>query len=146
MRAILLAGALVIAAGCMGDGTDEPTTTTPEADDDDAMPIEPEEVSVALHEEPSVGVPPRTLGIRPDTIELAVGSIYTLVVTNEGQRGHDLVIDELGVATDMLGGGESAEVEVRPTEPGEYTMYCSIGGDGPAGHRAQGMVGTVVVA
>ncbi|MBB4935100.1 plastocyanin [Lipingzhangella halophila] len=60
---------------------------------------------------------------------------------NTGEMPHDLVIEELGDETviEETAGGESASGTVE-LEPGEYTIYCSIGN-----HRQQGMEQTVTV-
>lgn len=49
--------------------------------------------------------------------------------------------DQVIVATDMLGNGESDTITFNaPDEPGEYTFLCSF-----PGHYAGGMIGTLVV-
>jgi plastocyanin len=53
---------------------------------------------------------------------------------------HDLKIDELNVATEVLRPGERQVVEFVATRSGNYEYYCSVGT-----HRAMGMVGTLVV-
>ena len=53
---------------------------------------------------------------------------------------HDFVIDELGVATEMLAQGETEVVEFTATEVGSFEYYCSVGS-----HRADGMFGTFTV-
>lgn len=59
---------------------------------------------------------------------------------NVGGMEHDIVIEEVGdevVVSAHPGETEFGSVEL---EPGEYTIYCSIGN-----HRAQGMEQTITV-
>lgn len=148
MRAdlLLLLVAVALFAGCAADTPS--TTTTPEGADGDTNTLPPAvAAAVSLFDRtPGVGVPPTTMGIDPATLELSVGVPVDLTVTNDGASVHNLVIDGLDVATDDLDAGASATATFTPLEAGDYVMYCSIGGDGPLGHRAQGMVGTVTVA
>lgn len=53
---------------------------------------------------------------------------------------HDLTIDELGFKVAAEPGRPGVGGLRAPSEPGRFTFYCSI-----AGHRAAGMVGTLVV-
>lgn len=78
----------------------------------------------------------------PNVIEAKAGETITVVVENvEGL--HDFVIDELDVATEQVSGGESVTATFTIPEDAsgtEYEFYCSVGN-----HRAQGMVGTLIV-
>jgi heme/copper-type cytochrome/quinol oxidase subunit 2 len=56
------------------------------------------------------------------------------------EGNHDLVIDELGVKSEVVGPGESTLVTFIATKPGTYEYYCSVGS-----HRARGMSGTFIV-
>ena len=53
---------------------------------------------------------------------------------------HDFVVDELNVRTKTGKAGETVEVEFTADTAGEYEFYCSV-----SNHRAQGMVGTLIV-
>lgn len=142
--ALLLSLAL---AGCATNDPGAPdanVTPTPPSPFD--LDITPENVTLSFFEAPGVGVPPTTMGISPATLELMEDKPYLLVLTNDGQAPHNLVIEGLDVDTETFGPGETLEVELLPQERGEYVMYCAVGGDGPTGHRAQGMEGTVTVA
>ncbi|ASU84188.1 hypothetical protein CDO52_16565 [Nocardiopsis gilva YIM 90087] len=73
----------------------------------------------------------------PDT--LPAGTIK-FDFDNVGQAQHNLVIEEIGDQKVVEAGpGEQASGTVD-LEPGEYTIYCSIGN-----HREQGMETTVTV-
>lgn len=143
MRAFLLAAALLL-AGCTSPD-DAPADATNETGSGDAPMARAAALSL-FDRSPGVGVPPTTMGIDPAVLELAVGQFVNLTVTNDGNTGHDLVIEGLDVATETIPPGGSTSVEFTPIEAGSYRMYCSIGGDGPVGHDAQGMHGEVVVS
>ena len=53
---------------------------------------------------------------------------------------HDWVVDEFGAATERVAEGNSSSVEFIAGQSGNYEYYCSVGN-----HRAQGMVGKLVV-
>lgn len=67
-----------------------------------------------------------------DTVEV------TLCVTG---GNHDWVVDEFAVATEQIGADSPCStVEFVADQVGEFEYYCSVGN-----HRAEGMVGTLVV-
>ncbi len=80
--------------------------------------------------------------LEPPTVELEGPGTYTFVFTNDGGATHALEIEGHGIEeeTEELGAGESAELTVELTEPGEYELYCPVGN-----HKDQGMEGTLVV-
>lgn len=53
---------------------------------------------------------------------------------------HNFVVDELGVKTKTIKGGEEDVVEFTPDAAGTFEYYCSVGE-----HRAKGMKGTLIV-
>lgn len=53
---------------------------------------------------------------------------------------HDLVIDGFNVATEQIGPGTVNTIEFVADKTGEFEYYCSVGT-----HRAQGMVGALIV-
>lgn len=76
-----------------------------------------------------------------DTNAITVKPGDTITLTNDGSLEHDLMIDELGIGTDLLGNGETMTITVpEDAAPGEYELYCSV-----PGHRQSGMVGTLTV-
>jgi uncharacterized cupredoxin-like copper-binding protein len=79
--------------------------------------------------------------VEPSAIAVDPGS-YTFRVVNEGEQTHALEVDgPTGeVETGDLAPGESADLVVDLSEPGEYEFYCPVGG-----HRGQGMEGAVTV-
>lgn len=147
MRALILLSIALVLAGCANnadpsDDANATPTATPAMPGGGATAV-----SVSLVDRtPGVGIPPTTMGISPATLELVAGQLVNLTVTNDGAGPHDLVIEGLDVATESIPPGESVTVEFTPMEAGTYKMYCSIGGDAPTGHDAQGMHGEVVVS
>lgn len=74
-----------------------------------------------------------------DAIEAKPGDTITL--TNDGFAQHNLVIDELGIGTDLLNNGQSMTITIpSDAAPGEYEFYCSV-----PGHKESGMVGTITI-
>jgi plastocyanin len=79
----------------------------------------------------------------PNKMEIKAGETIKVKLTNK-EGFHDLVIDELNVASSKLGEGKSEVIEITVpagTAAGTtYEYYCSVGN-----HRQQGMVGTLTV-
>ncbi len=78
---------------------------------------------------------------RFDKTELRVkaGQTVALRLENQDAAGHSFDIDEFKVHVPMVPGQPGLALFI-PTTPGRYTFYCSV-----PGHRAAGMVGTLVV-
>lgn len=75
----------------------------------------------------------------PASITVKKGDTVRINFTNaEGM--HDWVIDEFNARTKVIKGGESETIEFVADKAGSFEYYCSVGN-----HRAQGMVGTLVV-
>lgn len=77
--------------------------------------------------------------------EMSAAPGETLTVLLNSEEGfHDLVIDELNVASEQINAGDQTTVEITIPEDAEsgttYEYYCSVGN-----HRAMGMVGTLTV-
>lgn len=75
----------------------------------------------------------------PNVIRVSAGERVRIVL-NSVDMMHDFVIDELGVRMAVVQAGQSGTVEFVVDEAGEYEFYCSVNN-----HRAQGMVGTLIV-
>jgi uncharacterized cupredoxin-like copper-binding protein len=126
----LLLAALLVLAGCGGDGNGEPEAAdngeqdTAESNDDasvDALTFVATEFS-----------------FDPDQATIPADTPVEFVVDNQGVIEHDLAIDEAGVEI-YVEPGESASAEVT-LPAGDYVFYCSI-----PGHRDSGMEGTLTV-
>ena len=78
--------------------------------------------------------------LQGDEITLTVAPGTTIPFENNGAAAHDFVVDALNLRVD-LPAGEAAPIEIPADAPvGEYEFYCSY-----AGHKAAGMVGTLVI-
>ncbi len=78
-------------------------------------------------------------GYSVEEITVAQGDIVTINLTNS-EGLHDWVVDEFNAATAQIGAGEETSITFVADQPGTFEYYCSVGN-----HRAQGMVGTLVV-
>lgn len=79
------------------------------------------------------------INFEPRDLTIPANTDVTIAVTNNGVLQHDFVLDEAGISTGVLNGGQSVDVTVN-LPPGTYTFYCSV-----PGHREAGMVGTLTV-
>ena len=142
MRRILilatLAGTLAIAA-CTPSTSDQPTSVVTHAGPTGAPASAPAPAST-----PDAVATITVLDFKLDPGALAVaGSTLSLAVTNAGPTVHNVTVrDAAGdvlFATADLREGES-ETLVRPIDPGEYVLFCSL-----AGHESLGIKGTLTV-
>ena len=75
----------------------------------------------------------------PATINVKKGEKVKVVLTAVDMP-HDFDLDEFGVNGAVAQPGETVEVEFTADQVGKFEYYCSVGK-----HRANGMVGTLVV-
>ena len=75
----------------------------------------------------------------PSEMRVKVGDTVRINFISDDMM-HDLVIDELGVRTKVIPSGSSDVIEFTVDKEGTYEYYCSVGN-----HRAQGMVGNLIV-
>lgn len=75
----------------------------------------------------------------PNKITVNKGDQITFVMTNAGGV-HDLVIDELSIKTPVIHTGDAATVTFTVSKTGSFVYYCDI-----PGHKAKGMLGTLIV-
>ncbi len=73
-------------------------------------------------------------------LRVQVGDLVRVEFTTTDAMLHDWVVDELGVATEIVPQGETTVVEFVADMPGEFEYYCSVGS-----HRERGMVGLFIV-
>ena len=72
-------------------------------------------------------------------IKVKLGDKVRVVLTAVDMP-HDFDLDEFGVNGEVAQPGETVEVEFTADQVGRFEYYCSVGK-----HRANGMVGTLVV-
>lgn len=76
-----------------------------------------------------------------DVTEMRVKQGDTVTVNFESAEGfHDWVVDEFNAATEQVRPGTPTSVTFVADKAGTYEYYCSVGQ-----HRANGMVGTLIV-
>ena len=75
----------------------------------------------------------------PNPIEVTAGDVRIIVV-NDGQVSHDLVLPELGKGTADQAPGTKATVNLSGLRPGTYVVVCDL-----TGHRALGMETKLIV-
>lgn len=76
-----------------------------------------------------------------DVTEIRVneGDVVTINLT-VSDGFHDWVVDEFDAATEKIRAGGLTSVTFTADKKGTYEFYCSVGS-----HRAEGMVGTLIV-
>lgn len=73
--------------------------------------------------------------------EIRVNQGDTVVITLTNSDGfHDWVLDQFDASTAQIQEGETTSVSFVADAAGTYEYYCSVGN-----HRAQGMVGNLIV-
>jgi uncharacterized cupredoxin-like copper-binding protein len=103
-------------------------------DDDDEEAAAPER---------TIEIVETDFALDPETVRIDSTGTYAFRAVNEGETEHALEIEGQGIEeeTDTIGPGETAEVTVEITEPGEYELYCPVGD-----HKDRGMEGSLEVA
>ena len=74
----------------------------------------------------------------PKEITIPSGTDVTFTLPNDGVTLHNFAIDDLGIDVD-IDPGATQEVVINAA-PGSYEYYCNV-----PGHKAAGMVGTLIV-
>jgi plastocyanin len=120
--ALLLVFAAVLLPACGGEST--PDGASPNG----AGTGGGEVVEVSLSE----------FALEPASFSLEPGS-YTFHVVNDGSIVHALEVQG-EVETEDLQPGDSADLDVDLSEPGEYEIYCPVDD-----HKGMGMEGTITV-
>jgi plastocyanin len=122
--ALLLAFAAVLLPACGGE-------STPDGASPNGAGTGGEVVEVSLSE----------FALEPASFSLEPGS-YTFHVVNDGSVVHALEVEGPSgeVETGDLEPGESADLDVDLSEPGEVEIYCPVDD-----HKGMGMEGTITV-
>jgi uncharacterized cupredoxin-like copper-binding protein/mono/diheme cytochrome c family protein len=74
----------------------------------------------------------------PKEVTIPANTDVTFTLPNDGVTMHDFSIDELGISV-AIAPGATEEVVIN-APPGTYEYYCNV-----PGHKAAGMVGTLIV-
>jgi nitrosocyanin len=112
-----------------------PETAAPESGTGEAAaPASDEDAAVK-----TFTVEAKSFSFTPNEIRVKKGDRVKIVLKNTGGM-HDFVIDELGVRTKVIKGGEEDTVEFTADQAGTFEFYCSV-----MNHRAMGMVGKFIV-
>jgi plastocyanin len=119
-----VAGAVAAAEAMMGGGPAGEASPEAEGEAAGAAEVQIEAIDIAFNVK---------------EIEIAANTDVTFTITNNGVAAHDFVIEGTDVDSGYLNGGQVVSVTVN-LAPGEYVFFCSI-----PGHRAAGMVGTLIV-
>lgn len=77
----------------------------------------------------------------PNEIRVREGDRVTFVFSNAGGM-HNLVMEDFGIETRTIQGGETDTVQFTADRKGTFEFYCSIGN---GFHREQGQVGFLIV-
>ena len=80
-----------------------------------------------------------SFGYSMEEIRVPLGATVTINLTNSAGF-HDWVVDEFDAATEKIQAGGNTSVTFVADKQGAFEYYCSVGN-----HRAQGMVGTLIV-
>ncbi len=116
------------------ESASESANESAKVEDKEAVPTQGVDSAVRV-----VNVEGGSFYYKPNIINAKVGEKIKVVFASKDMR-HDFVIDELNVRTQVVSAGQTASVEFTPTQAGTFEFYCSV-----ANHRAQGMVGKLIV-
>lgn len=75
----------------------------------------------------------------PSSISVKAGEKVKINFKNEGNFPHNIAIEELALASSVIGAGETTALEFTAPAAGTYTVYCSV-----AGHKEAGMEGDLI--
>jgi len=79
------------------------------------------------------------LAFEPNAFTIPAGTDVSITLVNDGALQHDFVIEDQGVDSGLVNGGESTTFTVN-LPAGTYEFICSV-----EGHAQAGMVGTLTV-
>lgn len=121
---------------------DIPAGDTAATENEDAAADEVEAAQEAEGEVPAaseaVTVTSFDIYFEPKEVTIPADTDVTFTLPNDGVTLHDFSIDELGIQVDIPP-GETQEITIN-APAGTYEYYCAV-----PGHKAAGMVGTLIV-
>jgi uncharacterized cupredoxin-like copper-binding protein len=116
---------------------DEPATA-----DEDAAADEDQAAQEAAGEAPAPATAQNVTSFdiyfEPAEVTIPANTDVPFTLPNDGAAAHNFSIDALGISIDQAPG--STEETVINAPPGTYEYYCNV-----PGHKAAGMVGTLIV-
>lgn len=124
---------VLVAQGLGGAG--DAALATPGA----ATPVSEAETSAEDAEATEVTVEMVDIDFNPNETTIPANTDVTVRLPNLGETVHNFYIDALDIQTEDVEPGGETTVTIN-AEPGEFEYYCDI-----PGHRAAGMVGTLIV-
>jgi cytochrome c oxidase subunit II len=116
-----------------------PEEATPAAVGEATPPALEDATPEAVEEETEFTVDMVDIDYNPNEFTIPANTDVTVYLPNLGDAPHDFNIDELGISSPVIDGGEETSVVIN-AEPGEYVYYCSV-----PGHREAGMEGILIV-
>jgi plastocyanin len=102
-------------------------------------PCVPEELTSTEGDGVALTIEAGDLWFGPDELTISSQGTTTITLTDVGVAVHNLTVDELDLQV-VAAPGRSSQVLIVAPAPGTYQFYCSV-----SGHRAAGMVGTLIV-
>ena len=126
-RLALLAGLVVVLAGCGGSSGGSKTEAAPSGSGGGGQTIQVKESEYKL---------------TPSSLTVSKPGTVTFEVSNAGSIGHALEVEGNGVEeeTETISPGSSAKLTLNLSKNGTYEVYCPIDD-----HRAMGMEAKLVV-
>ena len=76
----------------------------------------------------------------PDKITVRSGERVRINFKNSGTTSHNLILDGLNAATQVIAPGKTTTLDFTAPAAGDYNFYCSVNG-----HKDKGMRGTLTV-
>lgn len=143
-KLLIAAGIIIVAvlgyALTRGGGSSVDSTPTPTAvvSESPVSSIVPSESPVASTVK-TFQITGKSFSFAPNQITVQKGDTVKIVFTNT-EGFHDWVVDQFNAHTSRVQAGQTTTVQFVADKIGSFQYYCSVGN-----HRAQGMVGTLVV-
>ena len=116
---------------------DEPATADEDAAADEVAATE-EAAGEAPAPATAQNVTSFDIYFEPTEVTIPANTDVPFTLPNDGAAAHNFSIDELGISIDQAPGSTQETVINAP--PGTYEYYCNV-----PGHKAAGMVGTLIV-
>jgi plastocyanin len=138
---VILAGAVMLAAGCQAGGSTPGFTFAPPPGA--STSASPSNSASGSTSGSTITLSLKEYSITPATVTLKAGTPVTFEARNDGTISHALVISGAGVnltTKDLAFQSGTSETISATLAAGTYTFICPVDG-----HAAQGMKGTITV-